>query len=118
MPYAPGNTDRSGELLAAGIGGAGNAITQAIKDAKRMKDEDALLRSHLNDAVTSGALPSETGAELVKEFMAGNHRKKMEIGLSAQLATKRHGANRDPGEAAGKRNHRDDPGPGARLSLV
>src|SRR5262245_23105408 len=89
MPYAPGNVDRSGELLAAGIGGAGDAIAEAMQRARKTKEEDGLLRAHLNDAIAGGAIPKDQGAELVADFLAGNHKKKMEIGLSAQLASKR-----------------------------
>lgn len=89
MPYHPGVTDRSGEILAAGIGGASDAIVQAMDEAKKLRDQDALLRAHLSEAVASGAIEPDEGAQLVSEFYQGNHRKKMEIGLQAQLASKR-----------------------------
>jgi hypothetical protein len=99
MPYAPGIQNRAGELLAQGINSGGQAISEAIEDYGRRRDE---LKGYRQVALAMG-LPTEQvdkmslgqikGSIMANEFKQGQeqYRQKQEQyqkGQRAQAAIK------------------------------
>lgn len=92
MPYAPGIQDIRGQILAQGITGAADAITENLQKAQRIKEKDAMMAGVLNRALAVGAYGNDPAdrAKIAADYLAANHAKKIQIGTDAQLALEQH----------------------------
>jgi hypothetical protein len=91
MPYNPGITNRSGELLAGGITKGADAWTEALAEVDRAKKETELMAPYVAQATKK--IDPTTGKPLmdpsaVAEFSTGNQNKRRELGVTAQMALK------------------------------
>jgi hypothetical protein len=84
MPYNPGITDRSGELLAGGITKGADAWTEALAEVDRAKKETELMAPYVATAVKRKLMEPDALAQ----FATGTQSKRRELGASAQMALK------------------------------
>ncbi len=81
MPYAPGVTDRSGEIFAAGIA---NAAQQFADSQEKMRLTDKEI-SHLKATVDFAAQKGVLTPEELAQFASGNLNKKRELASKAGM---------------------------------
>ncbi len=91
MPYAPGITDRSGEILAAGIARAADEYAASNEKMQLTEKEIA----HLTGTVQFAAQKGVVTPEELAQFAQGNLSKKREIASKAGMAYQDMQANMD-----------------------
>lgn len=85
MPYNPGVTDISGQLLAQGINGAVNGIAQNQKAIYASKDELEKELAHINGTVSFARQQGILTPEDMDTYITGNMTKKRELAVKAGM---------------------------------